>query len=106
MNTHVYDPHVRSFALSFQCPDSATDDSQSDTDEEPAAKHRRLSPAAELSFRFGFGGDLQQPHGSQEIFQFYGDAAVQGYVSIPSLMSGEQMFALRGVREMSINWVT
>lgn len=74
----VSDPFA---SLVFQCPDSATDyESQSDTDEEPVAKHRRLSPAAELSFRFGGGSELQHQHGSQEIFQFYGDA-VQCYVS-------------------------
>lgn len=56
------------------------------------AKHRRLSPAAELSFRFGGGSELQHQHGSQEIFQFYGDA-VQCYVSTyPINLVMEQMF--------------
>lgn len=58
----------------FQSPDSTSDKSQSDTDEEPAAKQRRLSPASDLSFRFGV------QCGSQEIFHFYGDTA-QCYVS-------------------------
>ena len=81
--THVvaHDPFV--LLLLFQCPDSPTDDddgdSLSDTDEEPAAKHRKLSPAAELSFRFGAAG-VELQSGSQEVFHFYGDS-VQSYVS-------------------------